>query len=291
MEWPLLKLTNALKIANMCIISDSVKHVAATKLFAMPSVDGLRQLTVYTNTVDTAKTNVMCLPVPNPGTVKFETVPDNFFKQCEDSIQKELLLSARSWSLSLSSDGASYLAVQSHGSYDVVTVPSMADLDRVPPAFATLTEDVKNFLRSNYPADYGVLLCRLRVGSTRYEPFAYSHAMTGDRLFYGGSSNAYSDMGSHSSYADFMSGRSYSMAGDHDSADWDHEIYTIMTHPREAHNTAPRKLPKERNAIDWANMPIGFRLNPGAHVKLFEREGSGFANEDLQFRVDTAWIH
>jgi hypothetical protein len=286
----------------MCIISDYVKHVAATKLFAMPSIDGLRQLTVYTNTVDTAKTNVMCLPVPNPGTVKFETVPDHLFKQCADSIQKEATWGARSFSLSLSGDGGSYLAVQGHGSYDVVTVPSMADLDRVPPSFATLTEDVKGFLRSNYPAEYGVLLCRLRVGSTRYEPFAYSHAMAGDRLWlptkhyhrhggYGGSSNAYSNMGSHSSYADFMSGRSYSMAGDHDSADWDHEIYTIMTHPREAHNTAPRKLPKERNAIDWANMPIGFRLNPGAHVKLFEREGGEYPNEDLQFRVDTAWVH
>jgi hypothetical protein len=260
----------------MCIISDSVKHVTATKLFAMPSVDGLRQLTVYTNTVDTAKTNVMCLPVPNPNTVKFETVPDNFFKQCADSIQKE---GARSASLS---HNGSHLAVQSHGSYDVVTVPSMADLDRVPPSFATLTGDVKNFLRSNYPADYGVLLCRLRAGSTRYEPFAYSHAMASDRLWL-----PTKHYHRHGSNADFMMGRSYGMAG----ADWDHEIYTIMTNPREAHNTAPRKLPKERNAIDWSNMPIGFRLNPGAHVKLFEREGSGFANEDLQFRVDDAWLH
>jgi hypothetical protein len=285
----------------MCIISDSVNHVAATKLFGMPSVDGRRQLTVYTNTVDTAKTNVMCLPVPNPGSVKFETVPDKFFQQCADSIQKEAIWGARSFSLSLSNDGPTkpYLAVQSHGSYDVVTVPSIDDLDRIPPTFAVLTAEVIQFLRTNYPADYGVLLCRLRTGTVRYEPFAYSHDMADNGCLFlptkhyhvhtddMSSRNPYSGMDSFSPYASFSGG---AMINNTTTADWDHEIYTIMTIPREAHNTAPRKLPKERNVINWSEMPAEFRLNPGAHVKLFERVGAYFPNEDLSFRVSTGWI-
>lgn len=283
----------------MCIISDSVKRVAATKLFGMPSLDGSRQLTVYTNTVDTPTTNVMCLPVPAPNTVKFEKVPKGLFGQCESSLMT--VYHDKSWGglkLSAGTNSRDYLAVQSHGSYDVVVAPSMGDLDRVPPTFATLTPEVIQFLQANYPADFGVILCRLKAGSVNYEPFAYSHALISDKLFlptkhyhrhkpsnslWGGISSTWGD-GSL-----INGGHSY----DHSAAvhaDWDHEVYTMMTDPRIAHNVGPKRVPKPRNMIDWTEMPLEYRVGANAHVKLFNAEGSDLPNEDLSFRVNNAWI-
>jgi hypothetical protein len=266
----------------MCIISDSVKRVAATKLFGMPSLDNTRQLTVYTNTVDTAATNVMCLPVPSPDTVKFEKVPKDLFKQCDQSIIK--LQQERSGGpFMLCCGERGYLDVQSHGSYDVVVSPSMTDLDRVPSTFATLTPEVIQFLRTNYPGDFGVILCRLRIGSVNYEPFAYSHALVGSKLFLPTKHYHRHDDG------DFVMGRSYNQSSSI-HADWDHEVYTMMTEPRVAHNVGPKRIPKPRNEIVWSAMPLAYRVGANAHVKLFEVKGSDIPNQDLSFRVENAWI-
>jgi hypothetical protein len=262
----------------MCIISDSVKHVAATKIFGMPSLDGSRQLTVYTNTVDTEAANVMCLPVPAPATIAFEKVPKGLFGQCKASIMK--LQQERSFMLGCDEGG--YLAVQSHGSYDVVVSPSMADLDRVSPSFSTLTTEVVKFLRSNYSGDYGVILCRLRPGPVNYEPFAYSHSLVGGKLFL--PTKHY-----HSHNGDFAMGRAYYSTSSND-ADWDHEVYTMMTEPRVSHNVGPNRVPKPRNEINWSAMPLAFRVGADAHVKLFEVKGGDFPNQDLSFRVNNVWI-
>ena len=271
----------------MCIISAAVKRVAATKLFAMPSRDGKRQLTVYTNTVDTAATNVMCLPVPAPATFAFEKVPKDLFKQCSNSIQ--VVRDEPTWGRSLmlsASNSRPYLAVQSHGSYEVVLVPTMDELDRIPPSFATLTPQVIEFLRSNYPTGFGVVLCRLRAGSTAYEPFAYSHALEGDRLFL--PTKHY-----HSHPIDYSLGGRPANWWEEDhlpgDADWDHEIYTLQTDAKQAHNVGPKKVPKYNNEIEWDEMPAEFRAGSSYKVHLFEREGSGYRNEDLQFPLRQTW--
>lgn len=262
----------------MCIISAAVKSVAATKLFAMPSRDGKRQLTVYTNTVDTTATNVMCLPVPTPASVAFEKVPKDLFTQCSNSIEVVKMYNGPMWGGSLmysASDSKSkpYLAVQSHGSYEVVLVPAMDELDRIPPSFATLTPQVVFFLRSNYSAGFGVILCRLRAGAATYEPFAYSHTLVNDTLFL---------PTKHYHYHDTTSGTS--------DADWDHAIYTMQTDARQAHNVGPKKVPKYQNEIDWNKMPVEFRAGSSYEVHLFEREGTGYHNEDLQFPLRQTWL-
>jgi len=71
----------------------------------------------------------------------------------------------------------SKLEVKSHGSYEVVIVPSLDDLDRVPEDFTTLTPEVVQFLKSSYLPGFGIVLCKLKKGSTDYEPFAYSHQL------------------------------------------------------------------------------------------------------------------
>lgn len=56
----------------MCIDSGPVTTVNGTKIFVMPSRDGRHQRTVYRNAINTSVENVMCLPVPNIGSVKLE---------------------------------------------------------------------------------------------------------------------------------------------------------------------------------------------------------------------------
>ena len=50
----------------MCIISGPVLSVNSTKILCLPSRNGKRQLTVYSNAVATPDSNAMCLPVPTP---------------------------------------------------------------------------------------------------------------------------------------------------------------------------------------------------------------------------------
>lgn len=301
----------------MCIIAGEVRRVARTKLFVMPSADGRRQITVYSNKVDTPDSNVMCLPVPNPSTFSFETVYKGLFADCSRSFSDP---EARYLSASLSLDSAGsravYLPVQSHGSYEVVLAPTLDDLERVPPGFLTLSDDVKSYLRSNYSgqiAPFGVLLCKLRVGAVDYEPFAYSHAMlpSGElfvptRHYHVEGSGSIVDpflaafdgrsFGGHSR-SEFTgdvspwlaeatrsiaaSSRSRGVVSDSVADDWDHKVYTILTPESVAHNKTER-TPMKTNTVDWSKMPTAYRHGARFPMRLFERIGHG-ANEDLIF--------
>ena len=87
--------------------------------------------------------------------------------------------------LSMNSSKRAHLPIQSHGSYEVVLVPSMDELDRIPDHFTRLTPEVVEFLKTSYPTNFGVLLCKLKRGSADYEPFAYSHnTQANDQLFF-----------------------------------------------------------------------------------------------------------
>lgn len=255
----------------MCIIAGEVRRVAGTKLFVMPSTDRRRQITVYSNKVDTPGSNVMCLPVPNPSTVSFETVYKGLFDDCTRSFSYHAY---RSLYAGLSAESPSaYLPIQSHGSYEVVLAPTLDDLDRVPPGFLTLSDDVKRYLRANYSgreAPFGALLCKLRAGAIDYEPFAYSYAMLlSGELFV--PTRHYHVEGGHS----------HDLVSDSDADDWDHEVYTILT-PTEIAHTKSGCIPMATNRVDWSKMPVAYRHGGRFPMCLFERIGRG-PNEDLMF--------
>ena len=65
----------------MSIISGPVLSVNSTKILCLPSHNGKRQLTVYSNFVATPSENAICLPVPTPHSVKFEYIPNDIFTQ------------------------------------------------------------------------------------------------------------------------------------------------------------------------------------------------------------------
>jgi hypothetical protein len=191
-------------------------NAAQTKIFAMPSIDRQRQLTVYKNTVQTAEPALMVLPVPFPETIAFEKVPTSLFEQCTASF--EIMAAPRSaWGP---------LEVISHGSYEVTIVQSLQDLSRIPELDAELVTS----LQTTYSPIYGALMCRLTPGLVDYVPLAYSHRMDSDLFI------PVSEKG------------------------WDHKIYTLGTRIHSAHNSLIR-IPKQRNAIQWATMPAAFQAS------------------------------
>lgn len=257
----------------MCIISGYVNKVAKTKIFCMPSKDGSRQLTVYTNVVDTPKENVMCLPVPFPETVKFEKVPKDLFKQCKLSFPEEVKpysnANTLSWSRSASIEP---IQIQSHGSYEVAIVPSLYDFHRVPGNFFVLSEEVKHFLFNNYAPEWGVLLCKLKEGASDYEPFAYSHAVHNQSLFLPTKHyHKHEDK-------DFVSGRSYFPS--HTTADWDHELYLCYISKQDSW-----KQNKGDNLIVWNEVSKEFRVCPEYPLQQQIVQGSWHLNKDITVRL------
>lgn len=262
----------------MCIISEQVTSVGATKIFAIPSRSGTRQLTAYTNTVDTPADNLMCLPVPNPETVEFEKVPEDLFEQCAQSFQ---FMAARGATLGVtrSAPPNGELVIQSHGSYDVVLVPSLNDVGRVPRHFAVLTPEVIQFMRANYATNMGFLLCRLKQGKTSYEPFAYSHALSGPYLFVPTMHFHTHAPAAHAHWERPWSGAGWNPRAT-SGADWDHLIYTAHTPTSGAHRSHNR-IPKDHNMINWRGISDEFNLGKSTQLRCLEITGDSEGNHDI----------
>ena len=242
-------------------------------------------MTVYRNAVNTPNTNAMCLPVPNPLSVKFEKVPKDIFSQCEDSF--EMSRSLGFYGVSNGVSKGKYLAIQSHGSYGVVLVPSMSDIERIPPSFLILTDDVKEFLRTSYPDVFGIVLCRLKAGSTDYEPFAYSHNLQANsQLFFptkhfhnmnstneNNENTIHNKHGWEAAFMNSMARNMPSLVSTRFADDWDHEIYSART-PTSCHESATKHL-CTTNKIKWHEMPADFQLDSTVVLRCKEIIGHG----------------
>lgn len=286
----------------MCMIDGEINAVATTRLFVMPSKDGRRQLTVYSNTVDSPSSNVMCLPVPNPSSVVFETVYNDLFDDCKASFLQAEGMSFTNYETFEESDDDShrYLKIQSHGSYEVVLVPTLKDLDRIPPTFVTLSDQIKTYLRANYSEGatvFGILLCKLRPGAVSYEPFAYSHALQASgnlfiptRHYHIEKSSAPELFSLSGGFVSpwlaeankIMASRVHSLGDTRFAEDWDHDIYTVLTPHDVAHRSAD--TPRRTNSVDWRKMPADYRLTSEYPLRLFTRKGA-HRNEDIQFPI------
>ena len=292
----------------MSIISGPVLSVNSTKILCLPSRNGKRQLTVYSNVVATPSENAMCLPVPTPHSVKFEHVSKDIFKQCENSFDIRMPRGAATYGMTRSMNSANnHLPIQSHGSYDVILVPSLNDINRIPPQFTKLTSDVIEFLNASYPSNFGIVLCKLKRGSVDYEPFAYSHDIQPNKqLFFPtkhyhthneSQKNEYEDdeevgwsdgFGSSLLGGNMMGLLSRNMpklVNTRFADDWDHEIYSAGT-PVWCHESGKKGM-RTTNAINWFQMPADFQLGPGAVIRCKEMVGHS-ANVDIEMPVGAA---
>lgn len=193
----------------MCIISASVNSVSNTKIFVAPYDDDHRQIIVYSNEVDThVRNNTMILPVPNPQSVElldFSHYPQ-FFSDCAASFRD---MGSRSFALanSLSRSAPSDpLPVFNVGSYIATIVPSVSEFRRLDTNHFTINDEVSAMLSRQYDPTFGFIVCKLRIGSHRYHPFAYTHYI-------------------HDSHHVFVPTYHYHPHGGGHRADWDHRIY------------------------------------------------------------------
>jgi len=260
---------------------------------------GKRQLTVYSNAIITPDSNAICLPVPNPHTVKFEHVPKDIFEQCNNSFDVN-----QSLSLARSFKGTS-LPIQSHGSYEVILVPSMDDIPRIPSRFTTLSTEVIEFLNASYPSNFGIVLCRLKRGANKYEPFAYSHEVQQNKqLFFPtkhfqihGDSKTHGDSKIHGDEEEVgwssnfggsllggdlmgLPGRKMpKLVNTRFSDDWDHELYSIAT-PTWCHDSKKKQM-RSTNRINWSHLPAEYQFGHTAILRCKEIIGHN-ANVDIE---------
>lgn len=271
----------------MSIISGPILTVNSTKILCVPSLTGKRQLTIYSNAVVTPDSNVMCLPVPNPHTVKFERVQKDIFAQCDNSFN-------------VPHKGTPF-SIQSHGSYEVMLVPSIDDIPRIPPRFTTLSTEVIEFLIVSYPNNFGIILCKLKKGSVHYEPIAYSHEIQNKQLFfptkhfhiYNDSRQPKENEGDEE--VEWLSNFGGSLLGGdlmglpgrkmpthvntRFADDWDHNLYSICT-PTWCHNSKNKQM-RLTNSISWSQLPVEFQFGPNVVLRCKEIIGHD-SNVDIE---------
>jgi len=234
----------------MCIISDKVNIVSSTKIFAIPSRNSKRQLTIYSNTVSTPDSNVMCLPVPNPKSIRFENVPSAVFNQCHKSfnIKKSLC--------------ADFFSTINNSSYNAIIVRSINDINNQNGYI--ITQNVVDFLKKNY-SNFGFILCKLKKGNATYKPLAYSHDIQ-NKLFFP-TRQYYTSIREEMSF-DYINIQEKKATRAID--DWDHELYSVAT-PFWAHEST--KVHQYNNKIKWYEMPIDFCLEPLIVIRCYEKNG------------------
>lgn len=210
----------------MCIISQPIVEVASTKILVALSSNRSRQLVVYSNRVDNiVDSNAMILPVPNPMSVKFHDLSKlkNIFKDLNGVFMSTERMS---YSLTNSFSGQTNpLEVFDVGSYKASLALSVQDILRVNTDVFKLSKECYTLLSSEYPTDFGFIICKLKTGNSEYHPFGYSHTVLDPRAIFVPTKHfhAHSSGYDNSEYEQYSSG-SYTESVSR-TEDWDHEIY------------------------------------------------------------------
>lgn len=169
----------------MCIIADEIISVSDTKIFVAPDVSGKRQYVCYSNSVsNVVEHNVMILPVPNPGTLQFVDLTnyEDFFDECDQHFHDPNPSFSDNF-LGFSTNGNT-LQVMNVGSYVVSVAKCFDDLMRVDKSVFVLNNELIDVLKKYYSRPFwGFIVCKLKKGSEKYHPLAYSHDIYNGRIF------------------------------------------------------------------------------------------------------------
>jgi hypothetical protein len=174
----------------MCCISLEVEAVSDTKILVGLSKDKKRQITIYSNKVDTpVSNNAMILAIPHPESVEFINLNNykNIFDDCESCFFNETMLQGSRGALSYLNESDSFnkkLEVFNVGSYKVSLAMNLDDLKRVDASVFELSKGCNELLEKTYREKYwGFIICKLNAGKEEYHPFAYSHNLLGKQVF------------------------------------------------------------------------------------------------------------
>jgi hypothetical protein len=175
----------------MCMISLEVAQVSDTKILVGLSKDKKRQITIYSNKVDTpVSNNAMIIPVHHPESVQFINLSNykNIFDDCESCFFNESMPQGARGSLSYSNSSDSFdkkkLEVYDIGSYKVSLAMNLDDLKHVDTSVFELSKGCNELLEKTYKEKYwGFIICKLAKGKEEYHPFAYSNNMLDKQVF------------------------------------------------------------------------------------------------------------
>jgi hypothetical protein len=232
----------------MCIFNSEVIRVSNTQILVTHSTDGKRQLTVYSNKVNTAGGNAMILPVPKGGraaSVRFHDLSayPNLFEDCAKCFAAaRVSKGALGWGALTDSYELSNSTLRVHdvGSYRASIVPTLDDFSRLDASVFSLSPAIGDVLRQSYGSEFEFIVCQLQSGSHEYHPFAYSHDVSGSALFV-------PTLHEHG----HKQGQ-----GQEQDPDWDHTIYSIGTGERWHDSHEWRRKPV--SALQLSKLPAGF---------------------------------
>jgi hypothetical protein len=254
----------------MCIILGDVYRVAQTNLFVLANKDKTRQLTLYSNAVETPHENLMVLPVPaNDGPIELHTLHyKNLFQDLRNSVSKiqprTVRANTRSLVVSASCVPEERLEVILHGSYAVSIAPKLEDLRRLDSRYFTATEDLIQFFAKHYSREFRYICCVLRQGEQAYEPLCYSHPL-------------------HSSGKLFVPTLHYHKHNgkvETSTADWDHRIFSVGTEEKANLGYVSRY----ENSVVWSLFPPDYQKLKVSSVRCAEIHGYKH-NTDISFAL------
>ena len=162
-------------------------------------------------------------------------------------------------SLSLESSYTKPLPVFNVGSYKVSIVPHITQFSRLDPREFSIEPDVPNVLYKLYDDTFGYLICKLREGSHKYHPFAYTHFIHDKRKL----------------FVPTYHYHSHGHASAH-SADWDHDIYSVRT---DMEHTSKYKFSNYK--LDFEKLPSFLGWIKDQKMSKLVRQGSWYPNKDL----------
>lgn len=254
----------------MCIILGEVHSVSQTKLFGVVNKSKTRQMTFYSNAVDSPEENMMILPVPcSDGElelhdIQYKTIFDHL-KESVRSTRQESNYGSMTRSLAASASlPRDTLEVKLFGSYYVSIAPQLEDLLRLNTSVFDLTPEIYQFFGQHYTREFSYLCCVLRPGMKGYEPLCYSHPL-------------------HSSGKMFLPTLHYHNHGDHietDNADWDHLVYSVGTSEKANYGYTS----KYENSVNWKQFPSDFQKLHVNSVRCAEIKGRQ-KNTDIAFEL------
>lgn len=195
----------------MCIIVGQVEQISNTKIMAAV-LNGGRQLTVYSNAVDTKAPVAMVLPFVGHNIEIIETKKDDMgvFNALKTYFHQPRSRMTNSFSLSVLPDGVS-LPVYRSGNYRYSIAHSVADLLRLDPIFQMMGSDLIGLFSEYQKKNFGFVVCMIDRGS-EYTPFAYVTDIAKESIFI-----------PTKHYHQTPHSNGYEEIAD----DWDHEIYVL----------------------------------------------------------------
>lgn len=169
----------------MCIISGEIESVCDTKIIAA-KVNNDKQLTIYSNKVDTERPVAMILPYPNavvrPVIIETKAEDNGIFGNI-DGLWNPF---ARTFGGNDEEEYFEYdsepLEVHRSGNYQYSIATSAAELSQLNNKVFNIKSDLQTLLDEYLNRGFGFIICIIDK-NVDYSPFAYVASIYGDKFF------------------------------------------------------------------------------------------------------------